>query len=171
MDETELEKAEQEQKDKPTEDKDPEILAQEGEAAKAKGEKVVTLAALHEEREKRKSLGKQLTDAKKVETELADLKAKLEDIRPQLKILSDHPDLVEELAGRKSKPGETQPDDKGAQVIAEVQGFYTTDGELDIKRGQRFMEAIGPYIEAIANKRLKEEVEPLRTATHADRAA
>lgn len=134
------------------------------------GQKLVPLAALHEEREKRKLLSKEVADLKTKAERLATVEQHLETLQPTLRLIEQHPDLVEKLT-KASKPGEEQPeDDPDAEETARDLGLYTESGELDVKRAQRLMKRIETRTEKIAGKKVEEGISPIRDSTTQERA-
>lgn len=140
-------------------------------AVDAKGQKVVPLAALHEERVKRRELAKKVAELEKQGERTKALEDYVTRAEPVIAKLRERPDLLQALDKGPSKPGADQPtDDPEAEDFAKEFGFFTEDGSPDAKRAQRLLQRLEKRTEKIADTRVQREIEPVRSQTAADRA-
>lgn len=160
-------------KEPPPEDHDPEGVVE------TRGQKFVPHGAFHEEREKRKALTKEVEELKKKAAKADELAGWVQTVQPHIEVLARHPEVAELLqkdpkALERIKPsgeGARQPeDDPDAEELAKDLGLYTEGGDLDTKRAQKLLTVIETRAGKIADKRVKDEVGPVRTTALSERA-
>lgn len=164
----ELEPKEEEKQEEPSPEDEREL---EEKAVEARGEKLVPLAALKEERAKRREISQKLSSLQEQVKKYQELEGHWRKVEPYIHLLESRPDVLEYILGKEKGGAEEKEEDPEAVEIAEALGLYTEDGSPDTKRAGKIAKLLERRAEKIASEKIQKEVEPVRKTTLQDRAA
>lgn len=122
------------------------------------------LAELIGYRKSAREAKRELATIKPQLAQMEQVKQQVEAIRPYAEMIRDNPALIEQ-ANRGTKPSATHTEqpvhDEEARDLAQEMGWYNTEGQLDVARGQRWLKRLDDR----ATRRAQAELEPLRRQT------